>query len=92
MCDITNNNNSELSTVFESKDQSIVSANDDDELYEEVLDKYHKLEVHKPFNDNRVGMKLIYIDSTDTIYGNCMLISWAGNAFIDDSKTANYKN
>ena len=88
MCNITNNNNSELSTIIDSKDIYMINidgetkeAYENQDLYESALIAYHELKVFKVFDDKRVGMKILNIGNYDPVYMKCFLIIWSGYSF-----------
>lgn len=75
-CEKINNGNIELSVIIEEAKIKILKMSENDRVKEMIL-AYHSLEKYDPreeYKDNYI--KCIYIHDTDSIYHECIIITW----------------
>jgi len=86
-CDVTNNNNRELTSVF-SKDPSmeyltILEDSEDNDILCDALTSYYALKNHIPAyledNNTEPFVRMFHINNNHEIYQGCYLITWIDN-------------
>lgn len=77
-CDITNNNNLELSSVIDDAYIEIVTIIDEkDPYFDPPLESYFRLENYEPMDlKSNPFIRVSYINNGNKLYDKCLLVSW----------------
>jgi hypothetical protein len=76
-CDITNNNNTEISRIFTNARYTIFDVDGEDGEYENMLNSYYNSKKYKiDKKSNKPEIRILKITDDTCLYDGCFLIGW----------------
>ncbi len=78
ICDITNNNNTELSALFDKSNIEVLNVTESKHAYlNPALESYHDMEKIKPIcAENGPFIRVVFINNKHLLYNKCLLVIW----------------